>query len=138
MKEINAKSNPPAATDYRKGTVLTADTVELNDVNSSDFTPYTSGGFLQYLTPVDMAGFKGRLAVKDKAKGGTELIRLTTENGGIVIDNAAKTILLFIDAVATAAITWLKGYYDLEIEDTSGIVTPLLRGKVTVMQEITT
>ena len=141
-KQLNAENNPPRAEDYHAATVLDADTVEINDINPYDtqgneWPAYVSGGFLQYNTPMDLTGYTARLAVKDKI-GGTVLLSLTTENNGIVIDNAKKTITLTVEATATDDFTWTRGVYDLELISPAGVVTALISGKVSVTKEVTT
>lgn len=141
-KQLNAANNPPRNDDYHAATVLDADTVELNDINPYDtqgneWPAYVSGGFLQYNTPMDLTGYTARLAVKDKI-GGTVLLSLTTENNGIVIDNAKKTITLTVEATATDDFTWTRGVYDLELISPTGVVTALISGKVSVTKEVTT
>lgn len=136
--ELNAKASPPDLdTDFRQVTVVDADTVEINTVNAADFKAYISGGYLQYLTPVDMTGFTARLVIKNKV-GGTEILRLTTEDGGITINNSAHTIALYISAAATALLAKGKGTYELEMVSATGIVTPLMYGAVTIKQEVAT
>ena len=136
MTQINAKADPPDSTDdYRSVTVIDANSVSFNDINSSNFTAYASGGYLQYLTPTDLAGATARMSIKDKV-GGTELLRLDTTTTRIVVDNTAKKITLTIDAVTTAAITWSKGTYDLELVN-GAVVTLLLSGSVSVVKEVT-
>lgn len=142
MTEINAKtdcSGQPKLGEYHKVTVVDADNITINDINAADFSAYTSGGYLQFLTPVDMAGCTARRAIKDKI-GGTVLLSLTTENGGLVIDNTAHTITETIAATATAALTWKTGVTDLELVTTaSGRVTAVdAPDKVTVEDEVTT
>lgn len=137
MTEINAANTPPRSTDYTPVTVLDADTVELNEVNAAGFHAYTSGGYLQYNTPVDLTGYTARMAIKDKI-GGTVLLSLTTENNGIVIDNAKKTITLTVEATATDDFTWTRGVYDLELISPAGVVTALITGRVSVTKEVTT
>lgn len=137
MKQINAANTPPKATDYHKATVVDANTVELNEVNAADFSAYASGGYLMYLTPVDLGGFTARMTIKSKI-GGTVLETLTTENGKIVLDNVKKTIILKLDAAATAAYAWTKGVYELELVSAGGDVTALLTGAVSVAKEVTT
>ena len=141
-KQLNAANNPPRNDDYHAATVLDADTVELNDINPYDtqgneWPAYVSGGFLQYNTPMDLTGYTARLAVKDKI-GGTVLLSLTTENNGIVIDNAKKTITLTVEATATDDFTWTRGVYDLELISPAGVVTALITGRVSVTKEVTT
>jgi hypothetical protein len=137
MTEINAKSNPPAQSDYHKATVVDSDTVEFNDVNAAGFSVYKGNGYLRYNTPADMAGFTAKLIVKD-AVGGTTLLELTTENDGIEIDNTAKTITLVIDAAASADFEFEGGVYELEMISAGGEVTSLVSGNVIVQQEVAT
>jgi hypothetical protein len=195
MTQINA-SNPPKDSEYVVATKLDTDSIELNTVNAAGYKPYTSGGYVQYNTPKDLANYTARMSIKDKLStptamlwvastvypegyyvltstgivlratiGGTsgmteptaagvdntvtweevtsfsgsrELMSLTTANLRIILDNTTKTIKLDIDAADTAAITWKKGLYDLELESPGGVVTALLYGSVTVTREITT
>lgn len=137
MTQINALNSPPKDKDYHKATVGNANAITLNDVNSSDYKTYTSGGYVQYNTPKDMTGYSARMSIKDKV-GGTELLRLDTIGGKIVIDNTAKTITLALTATQTAAITFTKGVYDLEMVSAVGDVTPLMKGSVTIEAEVTT
>jgi hypothetical protein len=136
MTQINAANTPPADTDYHKVTVVDIDTIQFNDVNSSQFGTYKSGGYVQYNTLVNLAGMTARMKIKDRV-GGTILATLTTENGGIVVNNAAKTITLNISATETAAYTWQRGVYDLEMIAGS-VVTLLLTGNIKVYPEVTT
>lgn len=136
MTELNA-SIPPELDEYRKVTVVDTDTIEFNDVNAATYKAYASGGYVQYNTPVNMAGFTARMTIKDRV-GGTTLETLTTENSAITIDNTVKTITLLLSATATAAYTWVKGVYDLEMVSASGVVTLLLSGDITVEKEVTT
>ena len=138
MTQINAGANPPKDKDYRPVTVVDADTVELNEVNSADYKAYTSGGYLQMNTPVDMTDYTARMSVKDKV-GGTELLRLDTtlDNGRITLDPTACTITLTVSAEDTATLTFKKGVYDLEMVSADGVVTALLTGNVFVVKEVT-
>jgi len=137
MRQINAKNDPPRTTDYHKATVLSAGTIELNDVNSAGFDAWTSGGYVQYNTPVDLAGYTARMQIRASLEATAFLIELTTTNGRIVIDNALKTITITISAIDTAAITWKSGVYDLELISAGLVVTQLLSGVVTVVEEAT-
>lgn len=137
MTEINAKAYPPRASEFHKCTVLTVDTVQLNEVNSADFKAYVSGGFLVYYTPVDLTSFTARMQVRQTDQSADPpLINLVSPTD-IVIDNTAKTITITITATATAALTFASGVYDLELVSGSGVVTKLLKGSVTVEDEVT-
>lgn len=138
MTQINAVKTPPnPSTDSHKATVVDANTIEVNDVNAANFTTYKSGGYVQYLTPVDLTGYTARMSIKDRV-GGTELFRLDTTNSRIVLDVVESTITLTITAADTAALTtWKKGVYDLELVN-GAAVSLLLTGTIEVIPEVTT
>lgn len=143
MVEINAAD--PAKlrdSDFHTVTVIDANTIEFNDINAASFKGYISGGYLQYNTPVDLTGFVARMEIKDKV-GGTLLASADVADAplnilDIAIDNAKKTITLTISATDTAALTWKKGVYDLEMQSATGVVTALITGTVSVTKEVTT
>ena len=143
MRQINAANTPPRDSDYRQITYKTADTFELNDVNSADFLAYTSGGYVQYYSPKHISEtYAARMSIKDRI-GGAELFRLTSENGRIEVNlnflaGIITSIRLLIPATDTAALTWKHGVYDLELESYRGVVTALLYGTVAVVPEVTT
>ena len=139
MTEINAEANKLTSRDYHQATVVDANTIDINDINAAGFKPYTSGGYIQFGTPVDLTGFKARMTIKNRV-GGTVLHTLTTENDGIVIDASAKLITLNISAADTTLMTFTTGVYDLELVSgaTPAVVTALLSGRVTFTKEVTT
>ena len=134
---IDTEENNVRDKDYHELSVIDANTIEINNINATSFKPYVSGGFLQYNEPIDLTGYTARMAVKNKV-GGDVLLSLTTVNGGIVVDEAADKITLLISATDTAALTWSKGVYDLEMVSPGGVVSALLTGTVTVKAEVTT
>ena len=93
--------------------VIDADHLELTGVNGVKFAP-TRSVVLRAAVPTDMSGYTARMHIRDKV-GGTLLLELTTENGGITLDNAAKKIHRTISAEDTAALTVKKAVYDLEM-----------------------
>lgn len=130
MKEINSSDN------YQIVTSTTTDTVTYNALNTSSYTAYTSGGVLQFATPVDMTGYTARMQIRSKLTSTTTLDELTTENGKILIDNINKTITLLISATDTAAYTFSSAVYSLELMYGS-TVTPFVYGSITLDKEIT-
>lgn len=136
MTQINASSDPPKASDYHKATVINANTIQLDSVNAAEYKPYTSGGYLQFNTPVSLTGFTARMTIRDKV-GGTSLLSLTTENGRLVINTTEHSISIIIDASVTAAQTWLRAVYDLEVMDATGVVTAILYGTAKITREVT-
>lgn len=138
MLQINAQNDPPQDSDYHPATIVDVNSISLNDIDSSNFKTYTSGGYLRYYTPVDMAGFVARGQIKNKI-GGTELLLLNTANSRIAIDNANKRITVTISAVDTAAFAFQTGIIDLEMVSAGGIVTGILNPTpVIVKDEVTT
>lgn len=136
MKEINAVNWPLRNSDLKKVTVVDPNTIIFNSVNSSDYKPYTAGGYLVYNKPVNLVGFTARATIKTKV-GGEVLETLTTENGKILIDAGDSTVTLTISATATAEYSWNKGVYDLELVSDTGEVTAVASGEVSVTKEIT-
>lgn len=140
MTEINAPNSPPRTQDFKRATLIDVDTIELNEVNSSEFTAYASGGWVQYYTPVDLTGFTARMHIRPSETSSTLLLALNTDPPGpdsrIVIDNTAKTITLTISATDTV-VTWKNAVYDLELVSPGGVVTQLLKGRITVEGEVT-
>lgn len=134
MTDINAEANSLRDKDYNPITVIDANTVEINAINAAGFKAYTSGGVLQGNTPVDLTGYTARMDIKDKI-GGTVLYSVTPD---IVLNTTLHTITLTISATDTAAFTWKKGVYDLELVSASGVVTALLTGAAYVTKEVTT
>lgn len=130
MKEINS------ADTYHIATGTTVDSVIVNALNSLSYAAYVSGGVIEYNQPVDLAATTARMHVRDKIDSVDTILELTTENGGIVIDNVAKTITLVIGAIATAALTFSSAVYSLElIKGTE--VTPFLVGTLSLVKEVT-
>lgn len=138
MTQINASSPVPKDDDLLPITQVDVDTVEFGDVNSSDYSPYTSGGYLAYRKPVDITGFGARMHVRDKVTGEL-LMALTTADGRISIDPVARTITLALTALDTSDILWKKGVYDLEMvsPDDEPVVSKLYYGSVYTVKEFT-
>lgn len=135
--EINARTDPPKARDYRIARVIDANTVEFNSLSAVDMPAYVSGGFLRFNTPVDLEDYEARMQVKNKV-GGTELLLLTTGNDGIVIDADACRIEIVIEADALSAATWKTGVFDLELIAPGGDVWCPVSGSITLANEVTT
>lgn len=129
MKEINQL-------DYQTVTDKTTDTVTLNQVNSLGFTTYTSGGVLEYNQPVPLNGYTARMQIRAKLDSDTVLHSLTTENGGILLDNTNKTITMYIADETTQTFTFKAAVYDLELI-IAGEVTALASGSITLVREVT-
>ena len=130
MKEINSSDV------YHTVTEATSDSITLNAVNSLGYTDYVSGGVLEYNEPPDLSTTTGRMQLRAKVDSVDTLLELTTENGGITIDNTLKTISITITATASAAFTFSQAVYSLELIK-GPEVTPFIYGSVSVEKEIT-
>lgn len=113
MTEINAE-DPQRIRDseYHQATVVSADLIELNEVNAAGFKPWTSGGFVQYNTPVSLTGISARMAIKAVA-GEYLLLRCsvagtsgTTKPTGAGKDGATLT---WVATTLPATKEWLPG-----------------------------
>lgn len=130
MKEINSSDT------YHTVTETTTDTITFNAVNSLAFTDYTSGGVVEYNQPFDLTGITARMQIRAKLADTTVIHEMTTENGGIIIDNTYKTITMVIDATTTAAFTFSSAVYSMELIDGTDVI-PFLTGNLTLEKEIT-
>ena len=138
MIQINAKTTPPSILDdYHKATVLTPNTIEINDLSSASYSAYTSGGYIRYLTPVDLTGYTARMQIRARFTASIILDTLSTANSRITLDNVAKTITLLFPEANTTAYTFKTGVYDLELISSGGLVTPFLTGGISIVEEAT-
>lgn len=136
MRQINAKRLPPRSTEMHKVIATSASLVTLNELNSADFSAYTSGGFLVSYTPVSLSGFSARMQIRASKQSGTALVSLVSPTN-IALDNSAHTITVTIAAADTAAYDFTVGVYDLEMVSGAGVVTRLDEGNVLVVGEVT-
>lgn len=130
MKEL-------ASLDYIIPTEVTSDTLTFNAINSLGYTSYVSGAVLEYNEPVDLTGYTARMQIREKLDSSTVIHELSTSLGNIVLDNTAKTIVLTIPAVTTAAFSFTTAVYSLEMVASGGQVTQLVAGSVTLVKEVT-
>lgn len=129
MKEINSD-------EYRLVTGTSGSTVTFNSINASGYNTYTSGGILEYNTPLDLAGYTGRLQIRPQTTSNTVILELTTQNGGIIIDNTLKTISVNITATQTQALTFTNAVYSMELVKAADVIT-FTTGSVSLVTEVT-
>lgn len=130
MKEINLL-------DYNIVTAVEQDTVTFNQVNSLGFTPYTTGGVLEYNKPVPIQGLTARMQIREKLTSPTYVHELNTTNGGIVFDNTLKTITLNIPDEVTATFNFTSAVYTLEFGSVNGDTYTFARGSISLDKEVT-
>ncbi|HEY9704128.1 MAG TPA: hypothetical protein V6C58_16880 [Allocoleopsis sp.] len=129
MKEINMA-------DYAVVSEVTNDSITFNNINALAYTAYTSGGVVEYNQPNSLAGMTARMQIREKQSSTSIIKELTTENGGISIDNTNKTITILISATDTAAFTFKTAVYSMELIN-GATVTPFIFGDLTLVTEIT-
>lgn len=87
--------------------------------------------------PVDLTGCTARMQVRAAVDAADVLLELTTENGRILIGGLAGTVTLRLTAAETAAITWPRGVYDLEVVHADASVRRLVAGSIKLSPEVT-
>jgi hypothetical protein len=91
----------------------------------------------------DLTGCKARSQGRLEQPDIGVLFELSTENGGILLDETAGTLRLYMSAAQTAALDFDAGVYDLELltppsaPDPAGEVIRLLQGRVSLSKEVT-
>lgn len=122
---LPAINSDPQRARPRMALVVDDQTLEFNDIDGTGLM--ATGGRLVYQLPVDLTGCKARLVIA----AGTEQMEFTTENGGLTVSGPGR-LALRIGADKTAAMTWEKGSYSLDITWSNGDVDRWLHGEVIV------
>jgi hypothetical protein len=138
MKEINTVSED----DYYLATTTTSNQITLNQVNSLNFTTYTSGGVVEYNDWVALTNYKARMQIRPELTSQELIYEATSEAGQIVIDDLVyKTITLTIPAQDTQGFDFDFAVYSLELYKdsgpSSGEVITFLQGNLTLVREVT-
>ncbi len=118
-----------------KGTAVDANSIRLNELNAAGFTAYTSGGYIEYMTPVDLSGYTAEMDIRNPDDLTTTLLTLTTANGRITLDNTAKTITLYIAVADVNSITWTEGVTTLEMTPADGKTKLVFPNRKVIVQE---
>ena len=85
--------------------------------------------------PVDLTGYTARMQARDKYGSSCIVVDITTENGGISLDDEGNIDLL-IDSEYTELIIAKEYVYDLEL-DSGSQVYRVIEGKFIVTPEVT-
>jgi hypothetical protein len=88
-------------------------------------------------TAINLTGYTAALQIRDTYADSTTDLSLTSPSGGIVITGATGTISIHATAAQTRAIAAGNYVYDLEITSSTGIVTRLIQGKISISPEVT-
>jgi len=134
MKDINTTNDDA----YYLVTGKTSNTVSLNKVNSLGYNAYTSGGVIEYNTPVPLVGYTALMQMRPTLESSTVIHQMTSAaGGGIIINTTDSTIFLTIPSSITTTFTFDSAVYSLELTNSSGVVTPFMSGKMSLVKEVT-
>jgi hypothetical protein len=134
MKEINSATQEA----YYLATAVTSNTITFNQVNSLGYTPYTSGGVVEYNTPVSLLGYTAQLQIRETIDSTTVIHEMTSAaNGGITLSLTDKTIFLSIPASVTRNFSFDTAVYSLELTSSGGTVIPFMLGNMSLVREVT-
>lgn len=88
--------------------------------------------------PVTLSGYTGVMHVREKINSSNQVLTLSTSNGGIEINPTAGTVLIIASPTQTATLEPGNYVHDLELTETStGTVTKIIQGNLTVRAEVT-
>lgn len=87
--------------------------------------------------PVDLSGYTATMDVRPSPSSSTLITELTTENGGIILNEVTGQIEIFISAEDTAVLPLGQFQYDLNIVSSSDFVTKLILGSFVVLDPVT-
>jgi hypothetical protein len=131
MKEINNTSEQ-----YHIATATTNTTIELNQVNSLQYTAYTSGGVVEYNQPVPLNTYSARMQIRETVDSPTVIYEATSQSGQIALDNATSTITITLLGNITSQFTFTTAVYSLELYNGNNVI-PFLVGNLTLVPEVT-
>lgn len=84
-----------------------------------------------------LENWTGRMQIRSTINSDEVLLDLTTENSGLVLGGTVGEVKIVITSAQSNAFDWSSGVYDLELINTSNIVTRYLRGTVKVIRGVT-
>lgn len=116
----------------------------MQDPGRYDFTIYQGASFDRTFTwqtgdpatAVNLAGYTGRMQIRQAVGSPSPVIELTTSNGRMTLGGAAGTVAIAITAADTADLPAGQFVYDLELINGT-TVTRLLEGRATISAEVT-
>lgn len=131
MKEINNTGDS-----YHIATGTTGTTITLNQVNSLQYTAYTTGGVVEYNEPVDLSTYSARMQIRETVDSTSTIYEATSQAGQIVLDNTYKTITITILGNITSQFNFTTAVYSLELYNGNNVI-PFLVGNLTLVPEVT-
>lgn len=133
MSQINQASED----DYYIASEVTSNTITINNINSINFSNYSSGGTVSYNLPIPLENFSAVFQIRENISSTTVIKQLTSQlNGGIVINNTNKLITVTISAQDTTNFDFTNAVYGLELTGLDGEIIPLLSGNISLIREV--
>lgn len=133
MKEINNTSDSW----YVATAVDTlSNSIEINSVNSTGYSSYTSGGVVEFNTPVPLVGYTATMQIRPEVGSDILIYSTNSTNGTIHIDTTNSTINVTIPASITGNFSFSTAVYAIELSTTDGLVIPFISGNMTLVPEI--
>lgn len=86
--------------------------------------------------PVNVTGYIARLQIRHLVNSTDVLVSLTSVNGTITINGPAGEFSPVLTDVATAAMTWRRGVFELEVQSPIGEVISLISGPAHFIPEV--
>lgn len=133
LTSLNSQHNPPIEIDFKRATIIDASTIEFNPLSTALDPEYTSGGYLQWYTPASLVGCTATFKIMSPSRTVMYLDQ-DTPLVEVLLNDADKTITIVLDDSVTKAATFKNAVYDLEVTTPSGIVWPILTGRVSVIK----
>ena len=135
MKEINTLSED----NYYIATYINQSKtqVTINQINSSSYTTYTSGGILEYNDWINLAPYNARMQIRETIDSPVVIYEASSAGGQIVLDNTHKTIILTIPASVTSGFVFETAVYSMELFKQTGEVTSFIEGNLVLVKEVT-
>jgi hypothetical protein len=131
MKELY-----PTSDTYHIATNTTSTSVTINQVNSLAYTPYTSGGVIEYNQPIDLSTYSARMQIRESVDSPTVIYEASTAIGQISLDNTYKTITITILGSVTQTFNFSTAVYSVELFNMANVLSFLV-GNLTLVPEIT-
>jgi hypothetical protein len=132
MKEINSPCDS-----FYLASNTTGSSININQINSLNYSTYTSGGVVEYNQPVPLTGYGARMQIRETVESTDVLYSTSSENGDINLDLNTSTISLNIPANITQTFKFTCAVYSIELYDNTGIVISFLTGNLILIPEVT-
>lgn len=126
--------DPPLDGECWPAEVLSADLLEINPLNASDWPAYGGGGVLQYREPYVLSGCRAQMWLRPQPQA-PAVLELSSANGRIGVDALNQWLRLQLDPASTARLTAPHYVYGLALLTADGEVCTVAQGRVFVLPD---